>query len=116
MVLEKEVLKAIGEYLTARRVFWFRNNTGAFAGSYKGKARFFRYGVKGSGDIFALHRGIFCSLEVKAPGKHPTDDQEAFMERVRHHGGAAAWFDNIDEFIAWWEATFPEGGGTNVVR
>jgi hypothetical protein len=115
-ITENEVKGAILKWLLDKKVMAWRNNTGAFAGSYKGRQRFFRYGVLGSGDIFALHRGVFISIETKAPGKKPNEDQEAWMERVRHHGGAASWFDNIDEFIEWWEATFPREGGVNVLR
>ena len=102
-VTENDVKKAILDYLAAKHVFAFRNNTGAFAGSYKGKARFFRYGAKGSGDIFALHRGIFYSLECKAPGKVPSNDQLLWMEKVMINGGRAAYFNDIDSFIEWWD-------------
>jgi len=107
MSSENDLVRAVGDFLTVKKVFWFRNNTGAFAGEYKGKTRFFRYGAKGSGDIFALHRGVFVSIECKSPGKVPTDAQVAWMKRVRHHGGMAQWIDNIDQFIAWWNVTFP---------
>lgn len=110
--LKKDVLK----FLESSGVFCFRNNTGAIISQYKGKTRFFKFGAVGSGDIFALHRGIFVSIELKAPGKSPTFDQESWMERVRHHGGAASWFCGKDEFIQWWDLTFPPGGGTNVLR
>jgi len=110
--LKKDVLK----FLESSGVFCFRNNTGAIISQYKGKTRFFKFGAVGSGDIFALHRGVFVSIELKSPGKHPTFDQESWMERVRHHGGAASWFCGKDEFIQWWDLTFPPGGGTNVLR
>lgn len=110
--LKKDVLK----FLESSGVFCFRNNTGAIISQYKGKSRFFKFGAVGSGDIFALHRGVFVSIELKAPGKSPTFDQESWMERVRHHGGAASWFCGKDEFIQWWDLTFPPGGGTNVLR
>jgi hypothetical protein len=27
----------------------------------------------------------------------------------------ASWFDNLQDFIHWWDLTFPLGGGTNVL-
>jgi len=104
---ENEVKKAILDWLLSKGVFAWRNNTGGFAGSYKGKARFFRFGAKGSGDIFALHHGRFCSIETKKPGKVPTEDQKKFMTQVREHGGLADWFDSVDEFREWWNDRFP---------
>ncbi len=100
-ISENDVKKAILDCLAANHIFAWRNNTGAFAGEYNGKKRFFRYGAKGSGDIFALRDGIFYSLEVKAPGKVPSDDQNAWMDLVRKNGGRASCFDNIDSFIEW---------------
>ena len=114
--LENTLKKAVLSFLESSRVFCWRNNTGAIISQYKGKSRFFKFGAVGSGDVFALHRGIFVSIELKAPGKHPTFDQEAWMERVRHHGGAASWFDSLQDFIYWWDLTFPPGGGTNVLQ
>ncbi len=98
---EKEIQKAIGDYLTAQKVFWWRNNTGVFVGEYKGKKRLVRFGKKGSGDIFAIHDGKFISIEVKTPGKKPGEDQIEFIKAVRQNGGRACWVDNIDEFIFW---------------
>jgi len=101
---ENDLKKAIMDYLAARRVFHWRNNTGAMFGTYKGKKRFFRFGHRGSGDIFILHRGKFFSVELKSPGKYPTEDQQAWALRVTENGGASPRFDNIDDFISWWEA------------
>ncbi len=102
-ITENDVKNAILDYLAAHHVFAWRNNSGAFVGEYSGKQRFFRFGAKGSGDIFALHLGIFHSIECKAPGKTPSGDQMDWMKRVRDSYGMAAYFDNIDDFIEWWE-------------
>ena len=109
MTSENAIKKAISDYLYAHRVFAWRNNTGASFGSYKGKQRFFRFGEPGSGDIFALHRGKFVSIETKAPGKHPTNIQVDFMQRVRENGGLTMWTDDVDDFIDWWTNQFPIG-------
>lgn len=105
---ENELKRAILSWLTERDILAWRNNTGAISGRYKGKTRFFRFGCPGSGDIFALHRGVFCSIETKAPGNVPTDIQESFMATVRGEGGFAAWFDDLDDFVSWWTLSFPD--------
>jgi len=36
-----------------------------------------------------LRNGRLHAIEVKRPGGRPTDDQRAFLDRVRQNGGAA---------------------------
>jgi len=51
-VKESEIQKSILlEYVTLRRVFHRRNNSGAMTGEYKGKKWFMRFGAVGSPDI-----------------------------------------------------------------
>lgn len=63
---EKLVLNAIVDYLTLRRVFFWRNNTGAFKTEHGG---FYRFGMPGSPDICVIKNGHFIGLEVKDKGK-----------------------------------------------
>lgn len=41
--------------------------------------------------------GTHCELEVKQPGKKPTEAQFKRMQLVRANGGCADWIDDIDE-------------------
>lgn len=41
--------------------------------------------------------GAHCELEVKQPGKKPTQAQFERIELVRSNGGFAGWTDDIDE-------------------
>jgi hypothetical protein len=84
-VSEKDIQKSILEWLQLKKYFCWRNNTGGFKNS---KGHFYRFGSVGSGDILGLTRsGQFFSIEVKAPGKKPTDQQAQFIEEVKRNGG-----------------------------
>jgi hypothetical protein len=51
---ESEIQRAILDYLAARHILAFRQNTGAVASEYKGKKRFMRFGTPGMADILAF--------------------------------------------------------------
>lgn len=96
---EKELQKAILEYLNKVGFYAWRNNTGAMKGSYKGKTRFVRFSPKGSGDIFAIiENGEFLSIEVKSKGKVPTLDQKNWMSTLFGYGATAVWVDSWENF------------------
>jgi len=98
---EKDIQRAILEYLSLIKLFHFRNNTGAVVSSYKGKQRFFRYGMAGSGDILGiLPDGRFFSIEVKVPGRKPTECQLEFMVVVRKSNGVAFVAYSVDDVIS----------------
>ena len=65
----------------------WRNNTGA----YKDGARYIRYGLaKGSSDLIGMTPcGRFLAVEVKQPGKKPTNDQINFINHVNSKNGVA---------------------------
>jgi hypothetical protein len=100
---ENDLKRVILDYLAARKIFHWRNQTGALPVSYKGKSRLVRFGVTGSADIMILELGVFYAVELKAPGKKPTAAQEAWLQKVRDNGGDAVWFDNFERFLEWWE-------------
>lgn len=45
-------------------------------------------------------------VEVKAPGKKPTREQEDWLKRARINGALAGWWDSLDSFMAWYKAEF----------
>jgi hypothetical protein len=45
----------------------------------------------------ALYRACFFSLEVKWPGKKPTDDQDRWADVVRELGGFCAVVHSVEE-------------------
>jgi len=86
--IQPNVLKAL---LLHPRVAWAaRINTGAGKLIYPdgSLSRFMRFGFSGCADnIGQLVDGRFLACEVKRPGEAPTEDQQAFLDRVNRHGG-----------------------------
>ena len=96
---ESDLQRDILEHLNILGMFAWRNNTGAFAGEYKGKKRFVRFGQVGAGDIFGIDKfGRFLSIEVKAGKKLPTVAQMNWIDAVNKAGGFACW---VGSWEAW---------------
>lgn len=74
----------------------WRNNTGAFPIDGPNGRRFFRAGTKGSSDLLGIvpRSGRLLAVEIKRPGKHPTDDQADFLRRVRESGGVGIYLSD----------------------
>jgi len=80
----------IMEYLHLKRVFAWRQNTGAFVMEKDGKKRFIRCGIVGCSDIIGiLPNGKFLAIEVKVPGRKLTARQKEFLEMIRKNNGIA---------------------------
>ena len=61
-----------------------RNNSGALRDA---KGRLVRFGMKGSADIIACHRGRFVVVECKRQGKRASPDQMRYAVAVRNAEG-----------------------------
>jgi len=96
VVAERDVQKVVLQWLNLQRncVAW-RNSKGSSRAS---SARFVRYGIiaKGSSDIFGIINGLLLVVEVKAPGKKPTEEQAEFIDIVNKRGGVGLWCDSVD--------------------
>jgi hypothetical protein len=117
--LESDVLRECRKWLAEQEdVRVWRNNTGALRDA---NGRTVTYGLaKGSSDLIGIvrvtvpyghpgserHPAIaryiarFLAIELKQPGKKPTEDQERFLEVVRASGGVAFWADSLDTVIS----------------
>jgi len=96
--------RAIIEYINAIGGLAWRNNTGAFKGAYldkqgNNKQRFVPFGQKGSGDVLALWRGTFYSIEVKTGKDKLRPSQVDWIERVNARGGVAFVAKTVDDVI-----------------
>lgn len=101
--LEQDILKQCLAWLSLHGVFCWRQNQGAVVGEYQGKRRFTRFcGAAGVSDILGLLpvSGRLLAIEVKRPGKKPTEHQAAFLQRVQACGGLAVCVHGIDELAA----------------
>ena len=87
--LEADVKDAVKKLLTQYEWFWFSPPANM-------------YGTNGISDILAIRRGHFLAVEVKLKKKFGTAGQEAWMEKIRDHGGTTmvVHMGNIPDFQA----------------
>lgn len=94
---EKDIQKAIIDYLRLKRCLVFKHHSTGFT-MKDGEARAFRYGDKGIADIIGcLPSGRFLAVEVKRPGKEPTPEQDQFLLEVNSRGGLGIVAHSIDD-------------------
>jgi hypothetical protein len=86
-VKEQDIQRQILDWLELNHIFHWRSNTGAFAGEYKGKKRFVRFGKKGTPDIFAVYDGEIFGIEVKGPNGELSEEQKEWRNEFWHAGG-----------------------------
>lgn len=98
---EHSIQATILEYLLFRGHFVWRNNSGMVFSEYKGVKRAWRAGVEGGADILGIEKatGKFIAVEVKVPGKHATDLQQAFLDNIKQRGGHAFEAHSLEEVI-----------------
>lgn len=103
---ESTVLAECLEWLAQRRVFAWRNNTGAFAVD----RRYIRYGHPGSSDILGVYRGRFLAIEVKSPTGKQSPDQKIFQRMVEKNGGIYLLVRSVDELADAMHPLMSQGG------
>lgn len=94
---ESAVLRGCLDYLHARGVMCWRNNTGAFKPQSGG---FVRYGMTGSADIIGICKdGRFLAVECKCKGGCPSAEQLHFQKQIKKNGGVALIVYSVEELI-----------------
>jgi hypothetical protein len=97
---EAVILRQVLDLLQARRVFAWRNQTGALRAGQDGK-RYVHFGAVGSADVFAIlppwstHPGVFLAIETKRPGGKLTDAQARFLQNVQDQWGIAVVVEDV---------------------
>lgn len=94
---EHEIQTAIIQYLTAKKIFMWRNNTGMIQTQDN---RFMRFGQVGSADIIAIHGGICYGIEVKSSTGKLSEAQEAWGNRLAQAGGVYVIARSVDDVMA----------------
>lgn len=84
MEREQDIQSAICQWLSYKRIFHYRNNTGAFKTERGG---FIRYGTPGSPDIVCCYKGRFIAIEVKSKAGRQSPSQLQFQENLENAGG-----------------------------
>lgn len=95
MAKEGPIQKAILDYLTLKKYFHWRNNSGAM----KTERSFVRFGTPGSPDIFLLRNGFLWGIEVKSPTGKLSPLQKDFRERMIEAGGTYVTARSLDDVI-----------------
>lgn len=93
---EKDIQKLILDWLAARRIFHYRNNSGAFRDE---RNHLYRFGATGSPDIVCVIAGVFVGIEVKGPRGKLSDDQMAFGTALVKAGGKYIVAKSLDDVI-----------------
>lgn len=75
------------DYLAYKRVFAWRQNSGAAVIENGGKRRFMHFGATGAPDIFVVKDGSIYGLEVKSKVGRQNDNQKAFQQGFEAAGG-----------------------------
>ena len=97
-ILEKDIQKAILDYLIYRNITAWRTNSGMSFRTYKDKVFVQRMAPKGTSDIIGiLNDGRFLAIEVKRPGKKATEEQQKFIDMINKKGGLAFVATSIDD-------------------
>jgi hypothetical protein len=100
-VAEKDIQRAILDYLRAKGYVCKRNNAGWASYTYKGKEGRYRVGESGWPDIECLLKdGRYCGIEVKSRKGVVSDIQKNIGERIIATQGV--WFvaRSLDDVIA----------------
>lgn len=92
-VIQQAIIKAISKHPL---VAWcYITTVGTVKGVGGGKM--FKVGFPGQSDIMGqLRDGRLLAIEVKQPGKVPTDIQNDFIALVNENDGVAGWADSVD--------------------
>jgi hypothetical protein len=92
-VKENKVQSDILKHLKAKGILcWRNNNTAVYDPKINGYRSF--NGMKGVGDILAVHNGVFYSIECKA-NTNQSSDQILFQKRLERAGGVYIVARNI---------------------
>ncbi len=93
---EKTIQNAVEQYLTLKKVFYWKNNSGALPTASGG---FIRFGAVGSPDICVVKDGQFIGLEIKIPKGKQSDNQKIFQGNLQKAGGKYYIIRSVDEMM-----------------
>ena len=96
---EQEIQKTIIDYLRIKKYVVFKHHSTGFT-VREGRVAAFRYSEKGISDIIACSpKGTFVAIEIKRPGKKPTQEQLDFIAQVSTNSGIAFVAHSLDDVL-----------------
>lgn len=81
---ESDIIAAIMQYLAHRKVFFWRQNTGAFTDA---RGHFYRFSVSGAPDIIVVKYGRCIGIEAKTRHGKQSEAQKTFQKQLEQAGG-----------------------------
>lgn len=96
-ISEKEAQVSIMDYLAARRIFHYRNNSGALRDKTDRPVFF---GTPGSPDIVAVIGGRYIGIEVKGSGSKQSEKQIEFQKGLEAAGGGYILARSIEDVVS----------------
>lgn len=94
---ETPIMNRIMACLSKHGCFVLRTNSGVY---YTPNGDRIRIGFPGLSDMVGCTEdGTFFAIEVKVPGKKPRENQKAFLDMVKKHGGLAGVATSPEEAI-----------------
>src|SRR3954471_17275384 len=94
---ESELQNSILQYLALKRIFHYRNNSGAFK---RDDGHFYRFGAQGSPDIVCVIKGQYIGIEVKGQNGRQSEHQQEFQRQLEASGGKYLLAYSLDEIIS----------------
>ena len=93
---EKQTQKACIEYLTLKKIFFWRQNSGGFKTE---SGHFYSMGIVGAPDIFCGIKGQCIALEIKDVHGKQNDNQKLFQQNLERAGGRYYIIRSLDDLI-----------------
>lgn len=90
---ESDIVRAICDYLTARRVFWWRDASGHTRGRKLN-------GKRGIADVCGIYRGKPLAIEVKRKDGALSVAQFNWLESFKAAGGVVILATSVDDVAA----------------
>ena len=101
-ISEKHIQKTILDYLAFKKIFHYRQNSGAFKTESGGYMR--TASVSGLPDIVAIKDGIYIGLEVKTATGRQSEEQREIQNRITAAGGLYLVVRSLDDVRKIFEA------------
>ena len=101
-ISEKHIQNAILDYLAYKKIFHYRQNSGAFQTQGGGYMR--TASVNGLPDIVVIKDGIYIGLEVKTATGTQSKEQREIQNRVTAAGGLYFVVRSLDDVRKIFEA------------
>lgn len=98
--IEHLIQNAIADWLMYKGFLVWRNNTGVIRTN---KGSYIHMGMTGMPDLFALRDGMLLGVEVKQPGKKPTDIQTVMLKALADHGAQTLIATSVEDIETYLE-------------